>query len=171
MKDRRLQPKYEQTQTLNFSYVGSYSRAQALYGLKQQPEELYAAYEDQLVFVYDIPRDCARNLIHSYGTMSTRVAELGMADPNKKGTKSLNERVHEDYPFLKSEFLYAIRHEMAEKPNDVLCRRVPIAFLNKEVALKVLPELVEMMAKERKWSSAQKKQELEEAIRLMEYMK
>ncbi len=87
------------------------------------------------MFVYDIPRDCARNLVHSYGTMSIRVADLGHPDPNQKNSKSLNTRLHPDYPFLKSEILYAIRHEMAEKPNDVLCRRVPIAFLNKEVAL------------------------------------
>ena len=43
---------------------------------------------------------------------------------------------------------------MAEKPNDVLCRRVPIAFLNKQIALDVLPELVDFMAKEKKWSNA-----------------
>ena len=30
----KLEPKYEETQTLKFSYVGSYSRAQAIHGLK-----------------------------------------------------------------------------------------------------------------------------------------
>jgi len=69
----------------------------------------------------------------------------------------MNERLHPDYPYLRSEIAYAIKHEMCEKPNDVLCRRVPIGFLNKELALKLLPEVVEMMAKERKWSNAQKK--------------
>jgi glycerol-3-phosphate dehydrogenase len=43
---------------------------------------------------------------------------------------------------------------MAEKPNDVLCRRVPIAILNKELALSLIPEVAEMMAKEKKWSNA-----------------
>jgi len=43
----------------------------------------------------------------------------------------MNVRIHTDYPFLKSEILYAIRNEMAEKPNDIICRRVPIGFLNK----------------------------------------
>ena len=60
---------------------------------------------------------------------------------------------------------------MAEKPNDVLCRRVPLGILNKEAAVQMLPEVVEIMAKERKWSNAQKKQELEEAIKMMDYVK
>ena len=101
--------------------------------------------------------------------MSVRVAELGEQE-GKKLKKKLNERIHPDYPFLKSELLYTIRHEMVEKPNDVLCRRVPIAFLNKELAVKLLPEVVDMLAKEKRWSSSQKKLELEEAIRLIEFM-
>lgn len=60
---------------------------------------------------------------------------------------------------------------MVEKPNDVLCRRIPIGILNKQAALQVLPEVVEIMAKEKKWSGARKKQELEEAIANMDYMK
>ena len=77
-----------------------------------------------MVFHYDIPRECAKNLIHSYGTMSIRVAKLGKE-------LHLNERIDPDYPFLKSELAYAVKYEMTEKPNDVICRRVPIAFLNK----------------------------------------
>ena len=69
----------------------------------------------------------------------------------------MNVRIHTDYPFLKSEILYAIRNEMAEKPNDIICRRVPIGFLNKQVAKDILPEVVDLMAKEKKWSNAQKK--------------
>ena len=131
--------------------------------------QLYEQYEDHLVYKYDIPRACAKNLIHSYGTMSVRVAELGEQE-GKKLKKKLNERIRPDYPFLKSELLYTIKHEMVEKTNDVLCRRVPIAFLNKELAVKLLPEVVDMLAKEKRWSSSQKKLELEEAIRLIEFM-
>jgi glycerol-3-phosphate dehydrogenase len=66
----------------------------------------------------------------------------------------LNIRIHPDYPFLKSEILYAIRNEMAEKPNDIICRRVPIGFLNMQVSKNLLTEVVEIMAKEKKWSNA-----------------
>ena len=118
-----------------------------------------------MVFHYDLPREVARHLLHSYGTMSMRVIKLG--EENK-----MNERLHPDYPFLKSELLYAIKYEMVEKPTDVLCRRVPIAFLNKDLVKDVaLPLVIEMMAKERKWNTQKKKEETEEALRNLAYMK
>lgn len=83
----------------------------------------------------------------------------------------LKERVHPDYPFLRSEIIYAIRQEMAVKPNDIVCRRMPLGILNKAAAIQILPEVVEIMAKELKWNSSQKKQELEDAIKMMEYVK
>ena len=92
-------------------------------------------------------------MIHSYGTAAVRVAELGEQE-GKKLKRKLNERIVEGYPFLRSELLYAIRHEMAEKPNDVLCRRVPLAIIDKKAALEVLPEVVEFLARERRWSSS-----------------
>jgi len=52
---------------------------------------------------------------------------------------------------------------MAEKPNDVLCRRVPISFLHEKATNELLPEVVEMMAKEKKWSKERAAKELEEA--------
>lgn len=103
--------------------------------------------------------------------MALRVADLGVQEGHKQ-KKTLNERIHPDYPYLKSEILYAIRHEMVEKPNDILCRRIPIAFLNKKLAADLLlPEITDILAQERKWSPAHKKQELEEATKLIEYMK
>jgi len=53
---------------------------------------------------------------------------------------------------------------MVEKPNDIVCRRVPIGVLSKQAAVQVMPEVVEIMAKEKRWSNSQKKQELEEAL-------
>lgn len=48
--------------------------------------------------------------------------------------------------------LYAIRCEMAMKPNDVVCRRVPISFLDSKMAAdEMLPQVVEIFAKEFKW--------------------
>ncbi len=78
IKDKyRLEAKHEHSQTLKFNYVGAYSRAEAIHGLKQSNEELYHSYEEHFVFVHDIPRECAKHLIHSYGTMALRVVELG----------------------------------------------------------------------------------------------
>jgi glycerol-3-phosphate dehydrogenase len=67
------------------------------------------------------------------------VVELG------EENKMLN-RVHPDYPFCEAEILYAIRSELAQKPNDIACRRVPIAFVNQHVTAEVfLPRVVEIM--------------------------
>lgn len=67
-----------------------------------------------------------------------------------------NERILEGYPFIKSEIEYAIKNEMAVKPNDVVCRRIPIAFLDQKAAEGLLPEVVEILAKERKWTAETK---------------
>ena len=64
----------------------------------------------------------------------------------------MNQKIHPDYPYLRSEILYAIRNEMAEKPTDIICRRIPMGFLNIELATKMLNEVCDIMAKEKKWS-------------------
>lgn len=84
VKEHKMEPKYPVSQTLKFAYIGSYSRAFALFGIKQNNASLYESYEDHLVFKYDIPRECAKNMIHSYGTMSVKVAETGQQASNKK---------------------------------------------------------------------------------------
>lgn len=144
--------------------MGSYSKVQITDGVTLQDEQLQEQYEDHFVFHYDIPRACAKNLFHSYGTNSIRVVRLG--DEHK-----LNQRLHPDYDFLKSEILYATKYEMAEKPNDILCRRMPIAILNRHVAENLIKEVVEIMGKEKKWNANQKKNEIEEALKNLEYMK
>jgi glycerol-3-phosphate dehydrogenase len=84
----------------------------------------------------------------------------------------LNKRLHDDYPFYEAEILYAIRSEMAQKPNDIVCRRVPISFLDSEqTKSQVLPKVVEIMAKELKWSSDRKSKELAEAQQNLHWMK
>ena len=60
---------------------------------------------------------------------------------------------------------------MAVKPNDVLCRRIPIAFLDQKAAEGLLPEVVDILAKERDWTPEQKENELKEAVSLIEFMK
>jgi glycerol-3-phosphate dehydrogenase len=49
---------------------------------------------------------------------------------------------------------------MAQKPNDVICRRVPISFLDTKVAAEVMPKIVDIFAKEFNWDNTRKKQEL-----------
>ena len=61
---------------------------------------------------------------------------------------------------------------MAVKPNDVVCRRVPISFIHTEATkAQVLPKVVEIMGKELGWNQERKSKELEEAINGLASMK
>ncbi|CDW82478.1 glycerol-3-phosphate dehydrogenase [Stylonychia lemnae] len=160
---QRLDVAYEKSVTTKFKLAGSYTALQVSEGIIQSDQQIKEQYEDHLVFEYGIDRKFAQHLFHSYGTAALRVARLGKEN-------QMNVRIHENYPFLKSEILYAIRSEMAQKPNDILCRRVPIGFLNEQICREILTEVVEIMAKEKKWTNDQKKQELDEAANNLQYM-
>ena len=41
-----------------------------------------------------------------------------------------------------SEIVYSSRFELAEKANDIICRRIPIAFLDKLAAENLLRDVV-----------------------------
>ena len=74
-------------------------------------------------------------------------------------------RLHPDYPFVESEVLYSVQSEMAVKPNDVVCRRVPISVIDVDAAKNtILPKVVEIMGNELGWTPERRKQELQEAI-------
>ena len=76
-----------------------------------------------------------------------RIVEAGEKD--NRNTK----RLHEDFPFVESEVIFGIKNEMVVKPNDIVCRRVPISFIDTSVtADKVLPNVVEIMGKELGWN-------------------
>jgi len=144
--DSALHPKSETSRTLEFSYIGSYTRLEAINGMILTPDILYGQYKDHLIFQKDVPADVAKNLISHYGTACLRVIEEGESN-KKKGLKvGLNERLHPKYPYLKSQVSYAVNSEVAVKPLDVLCRRVPLAVVDLEAAKEVLPEVTETMA-------------------------
>jgi glycerol-3-phosphate dehydrogenase len=159
--------KYEEGQTLNFNLIGSYSKIEITDGMKLDNQNLFKKYEDHLVFEYDLPRSIAKHLVKEYGTVAKRVAELGKQTGTNKQLTS-----DSDKPFLEAEVLFAIREQMAQKPNDVLCRRVPISFLDQEVAqTQVLSKVIDIFAKEKKWDAKKKAQELSEAEAGLKSMK
>lgn len=81
-------------------------------------------------------------------------------------------RLHPDYPFVESEVLYSVQSEMAVKPNDVVCRRVPISFIDVDAAKNtILPRVVEIMGDELGWTPEKRKQELQESIDSLVSMK
>ena len=69
----KFEPLNTRSQTTQFKLIGSYSRGEITHGYVEGNDHLFEEYEDHFVFNYDIPRECAKNLVHSYGTASLRV--------------------------------------------------------------------------------------------------
>ena len=81
-------------------------------------------------------------------------------------------RLHPDYPFVECEVLYSVLCEMAVKPNDVICRRVPVSFIDEKATKEeILPKVVTLMGDELKWSQERRDKETEEAIKGLPAMK
>ena len=81
------------------------------------------------------------------------------------------QRLHEDLPFMEGEVAYATKFELAEKPNDVIVRRLGIGIIDRKKAEEVMPKVVDIMGEEHNWTSIQKTRELEEALHNLEYVK
>ena len=74
-------------------------------------------------------------------------------------------RLHDDYSFVEAEVAYSMQSEMAVKPNDIICRRVPVSFIDEKATKDViLPKVIDLMAAENKWNEDRKAKELAEAI-------
>jgi len=60
----------------------------------------------------------------------------------------LGEPLHPDLPICGAHLLWAVRHEMARKLDDLLARRTRALFLNARAALAIAPIAVEILATE-----------------------
>jgi len=60
------------------------------------------------------------------------------------------------FPYV--QVVYAVR-EYAADAIDILARRTRLAFLNVHAAEEALPRIIEILARELKWTDAQKKVE------------
>ena len=62
----------------------------------------------------------------------------------------LAEKIHPDFPNILAEVVWAVRHEMAMKLEDVLSRRVRLLILDAQAALDSAEKVVKIMASELK---------------------
>ena len=68
----------------------------------------------------------------------------------------IGKRLHEEFPYIEAEVLYAIK-EYARTAVDVLARRTRLSFLNVLAADEALPRIIKIMAKELKWNEQREK--------------
>lgn len=73
-------------------------------------------------------------------------------------------------PDLDAEVRYAVHNEYASTAVDLLARRLRLTFLNAQVALDVLPKVVDIMTQELHWSAKRRRQEITDTQNFMESM-
>lgn len=86
-----------------------------------------------------LPTDVADHLHQAYGDRAPLVASLARAGQDR--------RLVEGYPYVEAEVSYAIDHELACTPEDVLNRRMRLGFLDEEAAAAALPLVRQMFGR------------------------
>ena len=77
-----------------------------------------------------------------YGSDAACIKALAKEQPE------LGERLHDAFPYIGAEVVWAVRHEMARTVEDVLARRLRALFLNASVAVEMAPKVASLMAAE-----------------------
>jgi glycerol-3-phosphate dehydrogenase len=75
--------------------------------------------------------------------------------------KTMGEKLHPDFPFIRAEIIWAVRSEMAMTLEDVLARRLRLLFLDTRIAMEIAPAVVQLMGTEMGKDQAWENQQLE----------
>lgn len=84
---------------------------------------------------FNLDEKTAKDLVFKYGINSLKVIEI-----------YLTLHVKDKESFLKSQIKYSIKYEMAIKPNDFICRRSGIAFIDIKQANELLEKVNDYMS-------------------------
>lgn len=109
----------------------------------------------------DLSEDEAMHFVTRYGDRS-------MIFQNYKNRREPLKRLHNDYMYTEEEVYYAIDHEMACKPADVLTRRTRLGFLDVKACEKALDKVMDIFVKRMSWSAQKTKKEKKECLEMLE---
>lgn len=118
----------------------------------------------RLIQDFGVDSEVAQHLASTYGDRAFDVAKL--ANLTGRRWPVLGKRLHEEYPYLEAEVLYAVR-EYAASAIDIIARRTRLAFLNVIAAEEALPRVIDIMAQELKWDKKRQEMELQNALRFL----
>ena len=99
----------------------------------------------------------ASQLVQRYGGHAADVLRIAQAS---SAADALGQPLVSGHAYLRAEVVYAARCEWALRAEDVLARRLRLAFLNKNDALRAVQPVVDIMAKELGWSEARRREEV-----------
>ncbi|KAI1323848.1 FAD dependent oxidoreductase-domain-containing protein [Xylariaceae sp. FL0255] len=121
-----------------------------------------------LVQHFGVETEVAKHLTESYGDRAWTVASLCKSTDLRFPVRG--ERISPLYPFVDGEIRYAISHEYAQTPVDILARRTRLAFLNAQAALECLPRIIDIMSQELKWDHTRQDKEWKDTVAFLESM-
>lgn len=119
-----------------------------------------------LIQRYGLQPEVAQHLSSSYGsqawTLLSSTTQTAALDPHRP--------ISSPYPFTHSEITYALTHEYAQKPLDVLLRRTRLGFVDARAALSALPEVVHVMGDALGWDTRRRVEETRRAEEVLREM-
>ncbi|TGJ83069.1 hypothetical protein E0Z10_g5695 [Xylaria hypoxylon] len=121
-----------------------------------------------LIQHFGVETEVAKHLTESYGDRAWTVA--AMCKPTNLRFPARGERISRLYPFVDGEIRYAISHEYAQTPVDILARRTRLAFLNAQAALECLPRIIDIMSQELNWNKTRQDREWKDTVSFLESM-
>lgn len=95
-----------------------------------------------------------------YGSDAPRIRALVSENPEWART------LHQSFPHIRAEVVWAARYEMARTVEDILARRLRILFLNARVAIEIAPEVARIVAGELGRDYAWQQQQISDFSRL-----
>lgn len=110
-------------------------------------------FKIHLIQTYQIKESHAEYLIKEYGKRAEDVLKIGR-----------NDSLIPDHPFTVGEVIYSTRNEYAMNPVDILARRMRLAIIDINSAIKALDQVVDIMAAELNWDIDRRQKEYETAI-------
>ena len=104
--------------------------------------------EKKLCLNYNLSEESANYLVKHYGSRAEEVAVLGV------------NKLIKGHPFIEGEIKFAVRHEYAIRPIDIVARRIRMSLVDYNSSVKAISKVAEIMSKELGWSDQQKNDEI-----------
>ncbi len=88
-----------------------------------------------------------------------------------KESAEFQEKLHQNFPYVIGEVVWAVRNEMARTVEDILARRLRVLFLDAKTAIEMAPKVAEILASELNLDKDWEKQQVKSFITLAEHYK
>jgi glycerol-3-phosphate dehydrogenase len=120
----------------------------------------------QLTQKYRIPHAVSSHLVKSYAGNAEKVITIAM---ETEKNDHFPQKLLPNFPYIEAEILYAIRNEWAVHAEDIIARRLRIAFLNTESTKKIIPKVVKIMANELHWNEQRQQEEIQQCVDFLQH--